>query len=289
MKIKEAIIAPFREVTGVLKDVGWWLGGAVAVVTIAKPYWDSVALSITLHTAAAIFLLYALVRAIVYRRRNRRIYKATAFVHGLVHDLRNQIGCELTFMRQADKNGQLPAISEDVRRSATIQALSSALQEILDSASRCFQELTGAHCTAVLIMPEQSSEDGRHFKARLYSSNAPGERTKKPKPHKSGLVAQAFKEPQVVCCPDLVEEMKKGNFDKRGEDNPFKWYRAAMLCHFKVCGEPWGILAIDSPEVKIFRPYYNDLICAFADACGLVFIMSELGNFGNHVYRTANA
>ena len=286
MKFKEVILAPFREITGVLKDVGWWIGGAIAVVTVAKPYWDSVALSITLHTAAALFLLYALIRAVVYRRRNRRIYAALQHVHSLVHDLRNRLGELLRHSRAVDRGASLPPFDEGAQRTAVIQALTESLQDILNSASRCFRDLTACPCTAVLIMPEQSQDDGKHFKARRYSDNAPPERTAKPRPHKSGLVIEAFREAQVVCCPDLSEEMKKGNFDKRGEGDPFKWYRSAMLCHFKVCGEPWGILAIDSPEVKIFRPYYNELICAFADACGLVFIMSELGTFGNNVYNT---
>lgn len=277
MKLVEKILGPFREVTGVLKDFGWWLGGVVAAIALIKPYWDSTGLSVTLHVAATIFLCYAFIRAVVYRGRNRRIYKALKYVHGVIHDLRNQVGEELKYREVADTGK-----SDERATDATIQSLHQALQNVLDAASGCFRELTGEACTAVLIMPAQSEEDGKHFKARLYSSNAPPERTKASRPHKSGLVTQAFKLPSVICSPDLRKEMEAGNFDKRDHEDPFKWYLSAILCHFKVSGEPWGVLAIDSPKAKAFRPYYNDLICAFADTCGLAFVLSEHGIFGHH-------
>ena len=204
------------------------------------------------------------------------------YVHEVIHDLRNQLGEELQYLEETD---ELPDLDEKLLTDASIQSLYEALQEILDSASSCFRELTGTHCTAVLIMPEQSEEDGKHFKSRLYSCNAPPERTKHSLPHKSGMVVKAFTSDTVLICNDLLKEMSNGNFEK-GYDDPFKWYRSTMLCHFKVCGDPWGILSIDAPTTRVFRYYYNDVICAFADACGLAFTLSEHGDFGNHVYQT---
>lgn len=283
MSAKEKFLTPFREVTGVLKDIGWWLGGTVAFVALARPYWNTTAANIALHVGSGLFLIYATIRALVYRRRNRRFYAALKYVHATIHDIRNILGKELQYLRNID---EFPDLPEEVLTDASIKSLHEVLQGILDAASSCFRELTGYPCTAVLIMPEHSKEDGDHLKARLYSCNAPNERIKAAKPHKAGLVVQAFKSTSVICGSDLREEMKKGNFVKRDGEETFKWYSSTMLCHFKVCGEPWGVLAIDSPQPKNFRPYYGELICAFADACGLAFVLSEHGDLGNYVYQT---
>lgn len=282
--IKEKFLAPFKEVTGVLKDIGWWLATLAAAFYFVRPYLGSQPANAGFHTASGILLFYALIRSIVYRRRNRRLYKAFRYVHQLMHKLRDHIGDELSHL---DKLGDadIPDVPEEVLTKATIDSLTMILQDILDNASQCFRELTGLSCTSVLIMPERDEIHGNHFKSRLYSSDASNERIKSARPHKVGLVPMAFKSNDVCCFADLKEEMQKGNFVKRDPEDTFKWYRSAIMCHFKVCNDRWGVLVIDSPTVKAFRPYYNELLCAFSDALGLAFELSEHGDLGNHVYQ----
>jgi hypothetical protein len=284
MSLKEKIVAPFRDFTGTLKDVAWWVGGAIGVYVLVRPHWNSLWMNVTVHSIASVFLSYAVIRAAVYRKRNIRIFTASKHAHSLIHNLRNRLSQELTYV---DNSIGYAEVTEKDVRDASIQSLSESLQEIIDSASLFFSDLTGCPCTAVLLMPEHTPTDGNHLKARLYSLNASGERKKAAKPHKTGLILQAFKGSDVIVCPELADEMKKGNFDKRGESEPFKYYKSCILCHFKVRNEAWGVLSIDSPRIKAFRPPHRDLLCLFADACALAFVLSEHGDFGNHVYQPA--
>lgn len=257
MSFKDDILAPARQFTGVLKDFFWWLAGLGIVVGLAKTYLGPEWFSVCVQTVAVILISYFFIRSSVYRRRNNRIYQATKFIHTAIHNLRNRLGQELEYLDQFSEES---TPTEEAMADASIQVLHEVLQEIVNACSSFFRELTGHQCVAVLLMPERSEEDGAHFKARLYSINASRERTEQARPHKSGLIADAFKATGVLCCPDLKEEMKKGNFGKRGDNDPFKWYRSTMLCHFKVQGEPWGILSLDSPKIRAFRPHYAELL-----------------------------
>lgn len=275
----------FRDATGLLKDVLWWIAAAIAAATFLYTYSGQLWLNVTMHITASLLMLYAVNQLMVYRTRNKKLYRSFVFIHKLVHDLRDTLGEELKAKKAC--SDQVKAEAEvNASTKADVEVLSVMLQRILDSASHCFKEVTGHPCTSVLIMPEHDSKLGDVFVSRMYSNNASPERTQSSKPHRLGLIPMAFEATDVTTFPQLKAELTKGNFDKRGNEEPLQWYSSAMMCHFRVAGEKWGVLSIDSPTQGALRSHYAHLLCSFADALGLAFELSQLEILGLYVKPT---
>lgn len=279
----------FRTLTGLLKDCWWWIALIVAGYFALRESIGAQATSVSVHVVSAILLFYVTVRAFVYRRRTKRIYKAFEYLHKVNHEIRDVLGKELGFLIDSD-HYKFDNVTEEELKTASDDALRNVLQMILDQTGYFFEEVTGAPCTAVLLMPEHDDQNGDHFRARLYSSNATRERVDSRPCHKQGLVFKAFQSTEAVLCKNLRSELKKGNFVRsRGDADPFKWYETALMAHFKVQGERWGVLSVDSKKKNIFYEEYKSILCAFADSCGIAFSLAEHGDLGNEIYCNKKA
>jgi len=285
LSLKHPVFERFRAFTGLLKDFGWWLAAIFAGVGIAISFLGQNAVNYAIHFLTSILLVYTILRISSYRKRAQRFHNAMRYVHQLTHDIRDTLGEELGFLERA-ADERFDSVSEAEEENALVASLHKCLQKVLNSASKCFKELTGKACTAVLLMPEQDQEHGRHFLAMVYSSDACEERKETKKAHRGGLVKEAFESGQALHFADFEVELKKAKFvNSRGDEDPFRWYRSAVMTHFKVQGEKWGVLSIDSIETNIFIDDYRQLLCAFADACGIVFSIAQHGDLGNAVYE----
>lgn len=285
LPLKHPVFENFRTVTGLLKDFGWWLAGIVAGVGVAISFLGQVAVGYAVLCLTSILLGYAIVRIRSYRKRAQRFHSAMRFVHQLTHDIRDTLSDELGYLEKAVED-RFETVTEDEEEKASGASLHKCLQKILSSVSKCFKELTGTPCTAVLLMPEQDSEHGRHFLAMMYSNDASEERKDSKKAHRGGLVKEAFDSSQPLHFADFKVEVEKAKFvNSRGDRDPFRWYRSAVMTHFKVQGKPWGVLSVDSTEANTFIDEYREILCAFADACGIIFSLAQLGGLGNEVYE----
>jgi len=267
-----------------LKDA-FWLVGTVAAITYG--IWNRLGPAYAthaFHALAGIGLVYCVIRAQVYRNRSHRLFTATRYVHRLMHEMRNRMGIEAKIFESLPANHQA-SISKEARIGAAAEVLSGLLQMVLDSAESFFRELTGENCHAVLIMPHRSEDEGRHFKSVLYSRSTDPERIASTKPHRVGLIPEAFDDCGVVVVDDYEEEMRKGRLIPRDKDHPFKFYRSAILCHFKVSGERFGVLAVDSTVRKVFHHRCAELLCLFSDALGLSFELLDLNTLGHEAYE----
>ncbi len=273
----------FKEVTDFLKNIGWWITTAVAFAYFFKSVLaDTPSVVIVL---LSVFLIYSSVRAYVYRRRYRSICGSFEHLHSINKEIQTTLGTEISYLSSAEES-LVDEVADSDKEKASAEVLHKLLQEILDCAARAFKEATSYECTAVLMMPEQSSEDGQHFIGRIYSRNVSNERLATRAPHKGGLIDDAFKSTDVHYYADLKKELHKGNFVKarKKDDNPLSWYRSTVLTSFRVMGEPWGVLCIDSPVENAFRHDVTGLLPIFADACSIAFSAAQHGDFGNIVY-----
>jgi hypothetical protein len=274
----------FREITGVLKDIGWWLASATAAALAIYSFLGKYATSAVAYLGATILLFYAVVRVIAYRRKVKRMYRAMGFTHDTCHLVRDTLGKEMAYFEAAEAE-VIQSTPPEALEEATSAALQELLQKILNNTSYAFRELTGRNCTAVLLMPQKTEADGWHFLTTLYSSDTSNERIEAQQPHKGGLVKQAFESNEALHFPDLSKELKKGNFVKaRDDEDPFRWYRSAMMAHFKVQGARWGILSVDSTSTGAFSDDYKSFLCSFSDALAIAFSLAECGDLGNSVY-----
>jgi transcriptional regulator with GAF, ATPase, and Fis domain len=275
----------FREVTGLLKDIGWWIAGVIAVSAFLYSWFGPYATSVVTHSTASILLVYAVMRAVAYRNKIKRLFRALTFTHDTCHHIRDTLAAEMKFLADADKK-TIDETSEAEFDESSVAALQTLLQKILDNTSYAFREITGKNCTAVLLMPQHSEHDGWHFLAQMYSSDTSNERVNSKKAHRGGLVKQAFDGNDAFNFPDLSKELKKGNFVRARDDaEPFKWYKSSMMAHFKVQSERWGVLSVDSTTTGAFTDEYKSLLCAFSDALGIAFSLAETGDLGNAIYE----
>lgn len=259
-EIRTELARGFSRFTTFVKDIAWWVGAAVvfvssgALVKIAPSgnwYWT---LPVSFFTVIVVLILAW--SAYTYRRRWTSLVAALRWVHMLTHNLRT--GLE-----------QLPADAS---------SLSDLLQGILDDASHAFRALTGARCTASILMPEWKGERrGMTLRTAMYCSDTDPERKRNSKPQEGGLAHLVLRADRAMVFNDYKKELKAGRF-RRNRDDWENWYQSGMMAHFKVYSEPCGIFNVDAPQKNVFDESYRELLCAYADACALVLSMSERQN-----------
>ena len=281
------MVDAFNKIVTTCKNL-WTIGGIVGLLTAAVYAWliqnPSLwyALPVALFGATTIGLFLYAERL---RRKVERYYRCFDSIHLLTHQIRDTLdkeGAAIDAYATVDEKNQPEGSLDDLTERREDAALKELLVQILDKAQIAYSELTGKNVTALILMPCISELDGRHFKAYLYSGNACSNRKKSSSIIKGGLAQKAFNADAPLYFPNLKSEMQKGNFVKgRSADNPFQWYRSAVMAHFKVGGERYGVLSIDCVDEKAFREKQLPLLAAFADACALAFNLSDFGILGN--------
>jgi hypothetical protein len=266
----EKVVEKFNYGSTTVRNVAWWVAGiggtaaAVWEIRTADKTWKVVSAII------AVAFVYALIRAYSYRRRLKMVQKGFCYIHRLTHQLRDAFDKNRTTMAEGT-TALATALSKSISDSTVteIQAV-TLLQQVLDNAAHCFREITGQSCTATLILPGRSDNDGDYLESVLYCSDTDPERIKDTPKQKGGLCHKAFRADIPLLFDDYELEMKKGNFAQFRQDWK-RWYLCGYMCHFKVNGERWGVLNLDSPKKRVFHQSQAELIAAFADTCGLVF------------------
>ena len=274
----------FKNFTGFCKDVSWWGGIALAVALFVYNYFNKDVTHLS-HAIAGIALVYMVMRVFAYRRKLKRVYKANQYVHSAAHFLRDALGEELSHADNASEEA-IDAVTDDEFETSSIAALNRILQSIVDNTAYAFREMTNRECTAVLLMPENDLRNGIIFKSKVYSSGTSRKRIASTKPHTSKFLRKVFDATGVIIVESFKDLLAKGEYDvTRNPDKPFEWHQSAILCHFKVQGQTWGILAVDSPSKRTFILEYGEILCAFADLCGLSIVLSKHGDLGNVIYE----
>jgi transcriptional regulator with GAF, ATPase, and Fis domain len=273
----------FKNFTGFCKDVSWWAGIAAACGLFIYNYFNKDVTHLS-HAIGGSAAIYMIMRVFAYRRKLKRVYKAHQYIHSTAHSFRDTLSDELDHADRASEEA-IDAVTDQEFEESSISALNALLQVVVDNTAYAFREMTNRECTAVLLMPEVDAKDGLRFKSMIYSSGTARNRKASTKPHTSKFIRKVFDSTGVVLADDFGELKSKGEYDViRNPEKPFEWYRSAILCHFKVQHKPWGILAVDSPSKNAFILDYGEIICAFADLCGLSFVLSKHGDLGNVIY-----
>ena len=269
----------FAAVTGFVKDTIWWLtaiffvvgGGGVAVVHrfIAKsPFILLLIAGLLGFVGVGILAVFAL----YYQRRCWRYARAGFYVHHLTHDLRDK----LVYQKVKELLASTTPPGETKKLASYQKEL---LRDILDNAAHAFRCLTGDEwCVASLLMPED--EGGKEvLKSVMYCSDVDPERVKSSCAQTGGLAFLVLRSSTAQIYNDYEKELAHGLFEEHRKDWR-NWYMSGIMAHFNVGGKPWGVFNVDSRKKGIFRSDHKNLLCAFADACGLVFGLGNIADKG---------
>lgn len=263
------LLERFNSVSNTLRNLAWWLalGGGIAAswwgINRADKPWQ------VLSTVVSVAFIYSLIRAFSYRRRMKMVQNSFCYLHRLTHQLRDAFNPGPSTVQNDIVTATTVTLSISGNAAAELETM-TLLQQILDNAAHCFREMTGSSITASLIMPGQDGQHGTYLESVLYCSDTDPERIRNKAKQKGGLSLKAFEADTPLLFRDYEAELKKGNFIQFREDWR-KWYLSGFMAHFKVNGERWGVLNLDSPRKRVFHKNQSELVAAFADACGLVF------------------
>jgi hypothetical protein len=263
----------FNSYASAARNAAWIVGVVLAVASFVWALSTADKIWKILTTCVCLALLYALIRAHSYRRRLKMTQKGFRYIHRLTHQLRNAFDESPLVAVVAEEGAAGLAEPLNAVRVEELQMM-TLLQQILDNTAHCFREITGHSCTTSLILPGRSDSDGDYLQSVLYCSDADPERTQSPPKQRGGLCHMAFNAGAPMLFNDYEQEMKKGNFIVFRSDWG-RWYLSGYMAHFKVDGERWGLLNIDSPRRNAFHDNQAELVAAFADACGLVFNLCD--------------
>ena len=282
-------LAAARFWIGTFKDVIWLVTGFLLVASVIFAVLSENVGDIAEYALAVVLpiTVYLLVRSYAYRAKNKRLYAAFRHFNNCAREISKQLGIELRSIEESidlhlENSIEISFEQEQAFVLAQGEALRNILRKILDSAQNTFSELSKKECTVVLLQPDVDSKHGDHFRSKMYSSNVSRDRFSTTKPHSSRLFERAWVSDQPILLRDLKKELDKGDFVKsRDDEDPFKYYRSAMLCRFFVKGVPYGIISIDSKSSNALIEDYKVLFQAFAEMCGITFSLVEHGDLGN--------